>query len=140
MSILSCGSPIGGIAGLLVNANNIQFNAGTYYIEYSVIFSCNQPIQGGLNVGTTSETVMIDFNDQQSIIPGNGGAELATFENVSNYATGGLIVTGLTIAMTYTFGSTSTRYPRVYNLTGALMNFSQNPEQGSSCLMITKLS
>ena len=140
MQILSTNGQFGSISGVTVNTNNIVFNSGTYYIEYSVIFNCNNQLQGGSNTNSSAQTCMIDFNDQNSIIPGNGGAELATFETVTNWAQSGLTVTGITIAMTYTFGSTSTRYPRVYNLTTNTIDFQQQNFQGTSCLMITKLA
>ena len=85
---------------------------------------------------------MIDFNDLNSSVPGNGNAELATFESVDNAvnSNGQLNVTGMTIAMTYSFTSTQTRYPRVYNLTGNTIKWTQQQSQGQSCLMITKLA
>ena len=142
MAIMDVAGQYGSISGVTVNSNNIVFPAGTYYIEYSVIFLCNQAILPVNNVGSSSETLMIDFNDQNSIIPGNGAAELATFESVDNAvnSNGQLNVTGMTIAMTYSFTSTQTRYPRVYNLTGNTIEWNQQSSQGQSCLMITKLA
>ena len=140
MQILQCSSPFGSISGVTVNNNNIEFGPGTYYIEYSVCFSANQQLQGGSNTNSSNQTLMIDLNDQNSIVPGNGNAELATFETVTNYAQPGLTVTGITIAMTYTFIGEETRYPRVHNLTQQPIDFQQNSSQGTSCLMITKLA
>ena len=121
---------------MAINSNNIVFPSGVYYIEYGVQFRCTQPLTGGANIGTTSETVMIHLNDSST----NGNAEISTFETVSNFAGANLQYSGLTATSTVVFTSQQTRYPKVLNLTGFNIELNNALNTGNSCLMISKLA